>query len=736
MNGERAVPGALAELSAGQVEEVLGILEGYWDRLERGEQPSLEELAAKYPRYADLLRGHAGALDQLHHAAAGIDPDPSAAPDARVRGRLGDYRIIRQVGRGGMGVVYEAEQLSLGRRVALKVLPFAATLDARQLQRFKNEAQAAAQLHHSNIVPVFAVGCDRGVHYYAMQFIDGRTLAQLITDLRTPTPAGSPAGPATPRGPADPPTVVDRSTERSIRSAAFFRTVAQLGVQAALALEHAHQAGILHRDVKPGNLLVGEGGHLWVTDFGLARCRAEKGLTATGDLLGTLRYMSPEQALAKRDLVDHRSDIYSLGVTLYEALTLEPAYPGVDREELLRQIADGNPRPPRRLNRAIPVDLETVVLKAMAREPRDRYATAEELADDLKRFLEHRPVQARRPSLPERAARWAGRHKPLVAAAALMVLLAAVGLGVSTVVVWNQKEQTRAALDEARQLRRRVEANFETALRGTYDLLVKLEDPRLGDSPQLAALRDAQVAEGVSFLERFVHEDSPDPWIQFQSAQALGLIANIYCAHQKVEPSKAAMRRSIALLERLVAQAPAGRKYRLELFRRHNLMGLLSASAKHPRQAREGFTRAAAVLRAGLPYDADGKFANNLAWLLADCRVVSLRDPAEAVALARQAVARAPHDGRYWNTLGVALYRKGAYAEAGRALHKSMALRHGGDPADWFFLAMTYRRQGHPDQARTWYDRSVRWMVEHPPVDESLLRYRAEADELFRAAGK
>src|SRR5262249_46362898 len=220
-------------------------------------------------------------------------------------GMLGDFRLLREVGRGGMGIVYEAEQISLGRRVALKVLPYAATMDPKQLQRFRNEAKAAASLHHEHIVPVYAVGCERGVHYYAMQFIDGRTLADMIQDLRA-GPASVSEGPQTatvvwhpPResvasvkSAADTSPVAALSTQVGRKDKAHYRWIAELIVQAADALEHAHVVGVVHRDVKPGNLLVDATGKLWVADFGLARLGTDAGLTMSGDLLGTLRYMS------------------------------------------------------------------------------------------------------------------------------------------------------------------------------------------------------------------------------------------------------------------------------------------------------------------------------------------------------------------------------------------------------------------------------------------------------------
>jgi WD40 repeat protein len=223
--------------------------------------------------------------------------------------------------------------------------------------------------------------------------------------------------------------------------------VANVGVQAAEGLEHAHQFGVIHRDIKPANLLVDGRGNLWIADFGLARFGGDAGLTMTGDLLGTIRYMSPEQALAKRDTVDARTDIYSLAVTLYELLTLEPAYNGRNREEVLRQIAFEEPRTPHRLNGSIPAELETIVLKAMAKHPEERYATALELADDLRRLLEDKPIKARRPSLRQRAAKWARRHKTVVRAALVVLLMAMAALAVSTVLIWQAKEDVKEAND-------------------------------------------------------------------------------------------------------------------------------------------------------------------------------------------------------------------------------------------------------------------------------------------------
>jgi serine/threonine protein kinase/Flp pilus assembly protein TadD len=465
--------------NAADTESLLAELaDEFMDRLRRGDKPDADDYARRYPRIAAVLRNVLRALEVMDSSeadgsVAATDPPGEVRPEAP----LGDYRLIREIGRGGMGIVYQAVQVSLGREVALKVLPFASAMDSRQLQRFKNEAQAAAHLHHANIVPVHGVGCERGVHYYAMQYIEGQTLAAIIAELRqiagmqseqrdgtavlpteltrelasgrwAPAIAGKleRARPAIAadrdRTPVAPPDVSSTGVNRSssvasmvdsTRRPAYFRTVASLGVQAARALEHAHALGVIHRDIKPANMIVDQRCNLWITDFGLARLQDGADLTMTGDLVGTLRYMSPEQAMAGRSVLDHRTDVYSLGMTLYELVTLQTAFGTMDRRELLRQIGFDEPPRPKILNKALPSDLETIVLKAIEKNPAQRYATAAELADDLERFLEDRPIRARRPTLMELARKFAWRHRPVVAtgAAGLVVALTilAVGLG-------------------------------------------------------------------------------------------------------------------------------------------------------------------------------------------------------------------------------------------------------------------------------------------------------------------
>jgi eukaryotic-like serine/threonine-protein kinase len=389
--------------------------------------PRIEEYTSRYPELAKEIGEVLSTVQAMGAMKAEESQQPVRLEDWLENRTLGDFRIVREIGHGGMGTVYEAEQISLGRRVALKVLPLAALLDPRLLQRFKNEAQAAAQLHHNHIVPVHAVRCDRGVHYYAMAYIEGSSLGEVIAELRlladedgsllpgelsgaSRLASGLTVGPKS--GTASVPNGRGTGKSRGTRSREFFRSVAQLGIEAAEALEHAHAMGVIHRDIKPSNLLLDERGSLWVTDFGLAHYQSGRAgtLTLPGDFLGTIRYMSPEQAGGNAVVVDQRTDSYSLGATLYELVCLRPAFGSEERAELLREIAEEEPPVPRRWNGAIPEDLETIVLKAMAREPVLRYASAGELAADLRRYLADEPIEARRPSVGQRLRKWTQRH--------------------------------------------------------------------------------------------------------------------------------------------------------------------------------------------------------------------------------------------------------------------------------------------------------------------------------------
>jgi serine/threonine protein kinase len=446
---------------------LMDLVEEITAALQQGDTIDMDLYYQRHPAFAERLRGIISAMTAMTELSGPLDSRARSLRSASlsedpVPGTLGDFRILRELGRGGMGVVYEAEQISLARAVAVKVLPFAAMLDKQQLARFKNEARAAATLDHPNIVSVYAVGFDRGVHYYAMQLVVGYSLAEVIAAMKPGCAKAVQEIPTTgailkesasaDTAKAAVSTVNNQgsaafSSLPAFESREYFRAVAQLGIQAAEALDHAHRNGILHRDIKPANLLVDDTGRLWVTDFGLARIEQDAGMTMTGDILGTLRYMSPEQALAKRVIVDHRSDIYSLGVTLYELLTLHAAYTSENRQELLLQIAFEEPRQPRQINPRTPKNLETIVLKAMEKESGDRYATAHDLAEDLRRFTDERMIYARPPGLGRRLFKFAQRHPTAVAVAIMAAVLFSVVAGAAIADRRRQLRETRFSVE-------------------------------------------------------------------------------------------------------------------------------------------------------------------------------------------------------------------------------------------------------------------------------------------------
>ncbi|MEM7263071.1 MAG: serine/threonine-protein kinase, partial [Planctomycetota bacterium] len=483
-------------------------------RIRRGESPTVEEYATQSPALEDRIRDLFPVLAELEGLK---DPsqakEPLEAP-AGLQETIGDYRIFREIGRGGMGIVYEAEQVALGRRVALKVLPLPAARSRNSRERFEREARAAAGLHHTNIVPVFDVGSADGYDYYAMQFIAGHGLDQVTEELRalrgslvggssrgsrlanrsdreaaakaeddtapdclrarhssvsrflarsihsgrfgrTPRPDAvnhsvGPPPPSAPTNATRPPSsplgsAGSSNSSVSISGRDFYRSVARLGSRVAWALDHAHQRGIVHRDIKPANLLLDTLGEVWVTDFGLAKVD-ESDLTRTGDVVGTLRYMSPERFSGQCDAT---SDLYSLGVTLYELLTLQPAFDEHDRVALIDSVQRSEPRRPRSIDGRIPSDLETVVLKAMAKEPRDRYGSARELASDLECVLNDLPIRARRVSPLERSARWARRNPALAGSLfGIIVLLA----GISVVFALGQRNERQQRQTSMRHL--------------------------------------------------------------------------------------------------------------------------------------------------------------------------------------------------------------------------------------------------------------------------------------------
>ena len=404
------------------------------------------------------------------------------------------FRLIREIGRGGMGTVYEAIEIALGRKVALKVLPRSASSTSTTIERFRREARAAARLHHTNIVPVFGVGEDAGHLFYAMQLIEGEGLDQVLNRLRNEqaTPpsdttlrsVGLPEDPTDPAGSSgllanEPGSgssgissassgLAGGSSKWSADSATSIpmrcRIAARIGMQVAEGLEFAHRRGILHRDVKPSNILIDEAGAAWVADFGLAKAidAEAEALTQTGDIVGTLRYMAPERFEGKSDA---RGDIYSLGIALYELLTLRPAFDEPNRHRLIERLLRDDPPRPRSIDRGIPRDLETIVLKAIAKEPGARYPSAGTMATDLRLFLAGEPILARRIGTAERGWRWARRNPVVSGLTAAVILTVSVGFSLT---FWKWREAAeqnvravRAELDMGHQRDQAISARRE-----------------------------------------------------------------------------------------------------------------------------------------------------------------------------------------------------------------------------------------------------------------------------------
>lgn len=391
---------------------------------------------------------------------------------------LGDFEIRDVLGRGGMGTVYRAWQRSLQRFVALKVLDQRTSVSPAAVARFQREAQAAAKLHHTYIVPIFAQGEDQGFYYYAMELVEGESLADVIArtaahqtadtatvDLdetvlldrsgsRPAARSGTSSGPAPDVSDGADSGVHINSVSGAPESDEDFRNIATQMADIADALAYAHEHGVIHRDIKPHNLLLGEDGRLRVSDFGLARLAEQPGVTLTGEVLGSPLYMSREQITGEVADVDHRTDIYSLGATMYEWLTLRPPYPGETRERVIAKIISGDAPPPREHNPHIPVDLETICLRAIEQDRNRRYPNAAQLRDDLRSFVMKKPIQARRAGRVTRALKFIRRHQiaSLATAAGVIVVILAVALTSTRSAVRDQTTELDAAQEENAEL--------------------------------------------------------------------------------------------------------------------------------------------------------------------------------------------------------------------------------------------------------------------------------------------
>jgi serine/threonine protein kinase len=586
------------------------LVEEMVSRLRTGQEPSVEEYASSHPDLANEIRElfpTIAAMERLK-ARGERSSDGLASLGPIKLQRLGDFRIVREIGRGGMGIVFEAEQESLGRRVALKVLPRQALLEHQHLARFRREAKIASNLHHTNIVQVYGVGEEEGFHFYVMQYVRGVGLDRVITSLHNSARDSACEGDKLLQ------TIVSRiiapkEDGRAVLSdPKYHRFVARVGEQVADALAYAHDQGTLHRDIKPSNLLLDDQGVVWVTDFGLARSTNAVDVTQAGDFTGTLRYLAPERLTGPADA---RSDLYALGLTLYELLTLQPAFGQCNRFALLHRIAERSPIRPRLINSAIPQDLETVVLKAMSREPRQRYVTAGEMAQDLRRFLEDRPVLARRIGPAGRMWRWCRRNKTVASLAASTVALILTVAVVATVGYFR----IRNALSREADARRSAEAVAALASEAIDRVFTRLGPSRVvvsslpvgpvaGGSvevigqPAVSAETVALLEELLPYYDRLAAQTGGDITLQRRVADATRRMGDIRQRLGQYDRALAAYRKAVDLYGMLTRQQPKETAFPIACAETYNEIGKTSLLMRDIPEAKQSHLGALEILSA------------------------------------------------------------------------------------------------------------------------------------------
>ena len=565
-------PSLIPGLTPDQQERLTQVLDQFLRRLEAGEHPNPDELVAEHPDLGEHLRKYIASLRSLQVAAGGIGmPIDFASPSDGQQ--LGDFRLIREIGRGGMAVVYEASQISIGRLVALKVLPPAAMLDRKQIARFRNEAQALGALEHPHIVPIHAVGQDRGTHFFAMRLIEGIALDRVIETL-----SGRISAPEAKSSAAH------ALSQLATRRPVWFQQAATLMVPIARALHAAHECGVVHRDIKPSNLLIDRGGKPWVADFGLARWHSDSPLTKTGDIIGTVRYMSPEQARGESALIDHRTDVYSLGITLYELATLHRAFDREDGPKLLAQIREEGPPRPSTHAPDIPLDLENVILKATAPSRDARYATAREFADDLERFLCGEQTVARAPSLTERFGKFARRHRQAAISVASGLVLLTVSSVIAAGLIYHEKVKTDAALAKSNR-------NFLKAREVVDRFGAQLAD-QLATVPGAEDVRRSLLLGTIDYYRDFIQESDGHDGLRAELATALNKIALLTEHVGTNGEALATHEEARAAFEQLAKDEPGRVEHLANQALCENNLGLLLGRMGRPDEAEQRFRQA------------------------------------------------------------------------------------------------------------------------------------------------
>ena len=603
----------------------------------------------------------------------------SPLPKERRLPAVAGFQIIREIGHGGMGVVYEAIELALGRRAALKIL-LTHRASSTSVERFHREARAAGKLHHTNIVPVFGVGEDDGQLYYVMQFIESESLDQ----------------------------VFDRLVRSAGAEAIHSRTIARIGFQVAGALAYAHEQGILHRDIKPANLLLDTQGSVWVTDFGLAKAfDGEAGLTQTGDTVGTVRYMAPERFDGRSD---PRSDVYSLGVTLYELLTLRPLFAESSTAKLIDRVKNDEPAAPRRLDRRIAPDLETIVRMAMSKEPEARYASAGAMAEDLRRYLANEPVLARPLGAAARLVRWCRRQPRLAAAFGLTAASLVLATGLSIALAWSQYQAaTRLRAAQALTLAEKTRAveSARDAGQAVEDYLLRVSEETLfnqQDSGEFRQLRRGLLEDALKYYRRFIARQGNDPKLVADMAHAYLRIAQIVAETDGAAEALPLFQQELSIRERIVRENSTDQEAQKSLA---NCLGAVAAMQSLLGQQGESMRSSERALAILIPLARADASDSGIRSLLGRALVGygheqdRVNQPAAALGCFRQAVA--VHETQVREEPGVAKWQD-ELAEAYRGL--GVNLESTGQVAQSLHFrqkALELRRallRDHPDMIR------------------------------------
>jgi tetratricopeptide (TPR) repeat protein len=475
--------------------------------------------------------------------------DP-ARPEARSPTRIryfGDYEIVREIARGGMGIVYQARQISLNRTVALKTILAGQLADDHAVRRFYIEAEAAASLDHPGIVPIYEVGEHEGQHYFSMGFVQGESLSRQIANGPLPS-----------------------------------RRAAEIVRRVALAIEFAHDRGVIHRDLKPANILLDSEGNPRVTDFGLAKkVEADSGLTGSGQIMGTPSYMPPEQARGDRASVGPSADVYALGATLYALVTGRPPFQAASVMDTILQVLNEEPVPPRRLDPSLNRDLQTICLKCLEKEPARRYASAAALGEDLRRFLVGEPVLARPVGRLERAWRWC-RRNPVVAGLTASLALALVIGFVGITWGWLEARRQRS---QAEQNFRQAEQNFQMAMHAVDDYLTRVSESRVLRVPGLEPLRRELLEDALRFYQGFVQARAHDPSVRDELMRAYERVGQINDLVGTSSVALEAYQQSLKLADELAATRPGDQTIQGHIANLHNRIGLIEMRSGKTDQA-------------------------------------------------------------------------------------------------------------------------------------------------------